>query len=69
MTNKERIKTINEAIVLIERAKEMVEESIKDTSYDDYTYAYGLDGFDTLLGMDRYSENTLFTLIDEIVCE
>lgn len=63
MTNKERIKTIHSAIVMIAEAKIMIEKALKGTEEQSHYKSNGKYGFEQLLGYGRPYSHSIIGLV------
>ena len=64
--NQEKIDALQEAILLVEEASQLVDSAMDDSSGKNHYEAYGKYGFNQLLGNGNPYDNSLFTLIEEL---
>ena len=64
--NKDRISSIEEAILLIDEARCLVDNAVSDLTINRHYESYGKYGFNQLLGDGNPYDNSLLSLIEEI---
>ena len=64
--NQEKIDAIQQAILLVEEASQLVDSAMDYSSGKSHYEAYGKYGFNQLLGNGNPYDNSLFTLIEEL---
>jgi len=64
--NQEKIDALQQAVRLIEEAKDLVDEIMEDSNDKNHYEAYGKYGFNQLLGDGNPYDSSLFTLIENL---